>query len=215
MEERTSRSVWKIEVGSYKDGRKRYEYRHVNDLKFAHPKSLAAPSERPKLGRPSTVTVQSKSSTPTEPTTTTSSGRHQGSSNRLSQVPNPPESQAAAENKQTGSKTPVDAGHATPSSGKIQTFKTLSGNKPHPEYLKKGPLITDQMYHEADWPTILDIGRPKRSTRNPNPQYIDSIEISGPPPHLGSPFHRPKAWSASTADLASINNSIVTFHGEV
>ena len=36
--ERTSRSVMKIEVGSYKDGRKRYEYRHINDLKFAHPK---------------------------------------------------------------------------------------------------------------------------------------------------------------------------------
>ena len=26
--ERTSRSVWKIEVGTYKDGRKRYEFRH-------------------------------------------------------------------------------------------------------------------------------------------------------------------------------------------
>ena len=44
-------------MGQYKSGKKRYEIRHFNDLKIAHPDSLAAPAVRPKLGRPKT-TVQ-------------------------------------------------------------------------------------------------------------------------------------------------------------
>ena len=50
--ERPSRSTAKIEVGVYKSGEKRYEIRHVNDLRPAHPDSFAAPFHRPKLGRP-------------------------------------------------------------------------------------------------------------------------------------------------------------------
>ena len=53
IDSQVSRSVLKLEVGQYKDGRKRFEFRHINDLKFAHPKSMAAPAQRPKLGRPS------------------------------------------------------------------------------------------------------------------------------------------------------------------
>ena len=52
--ERLSRSTFKLEVGTYKDGTKRYEIRHANDLKLAHPKSLMAPTTRPNLGRPPT-----------------------------------------------------------------------------------------------------------------------------------------------------------------
>ena len=52
IEERVSRSIFKLEVGSYKDGRKRFELRHLNDLKPAHPKSIAAPASQPRLGRP-------------------------------------------------------------------------------------------------------------------------------------------------------------------
>ena len=54
---------------------------------------------------------------------------------------------------------------------------TLSGNRPHPGYLQKGPLITNKMFDDADWPSILNIksSRPARSTRNPNPQYVDAI----------------------------------------
>ena len=49
---RVSKSVLRLEVGCYKDGTKCYELRHLNDLKLSHPKSLAAPAERPRLGRP-------------------------------------------------------------------------------------------------------------------------------------------------------------------
>ena len=50
--ERLSRSTIKIEVGLFKNGEKRYEVRHLNDVRLAHPDSLAAPVHRPKLGRP-------------------------------------------------------------------------------------------------------------------------------------------------------------------
>ena len=63
IEERVSRSVVKIEVGHYKDGRKRYELRHLNDVKLAHPKSMAAPAARPALGRPPTVQVNGPNQT--------------------------------------------------------------------------------------------------------------------------------------------------------
>ena len=49
------RSTVRIEVGHYKSGEKRYEIRHFNDLKIAHPDSLAAPAVRPALGRPSKI----------------------------------------------------------------------------------------------------------------------------------------------------------------
>ena len=69
---------------------------------------------------------------------------------------------------------------------------------PHPEYLRKGPLITEKMYEDADWPKILDIptsdsSRPVRSTRNPNPIYVDAI-------------NRP--WTASSGDIKWIQKSI-------
>ena len=44
-------STVKLEVGLYKDGSTRYEIRHIDDLKFAHPDSLAAEARRPALGR--------------------------------------------------------------------------------------------------------------------------------------------------------------------
>ena len=80
-----------------------------------------------------------------------------------------------------------------PDGGKIQTTKT-----PHPDYVKKGPLITDEMF--SKWtPELLNLpSRPVRSTRNPNPVYVDSIECS----------FSPAAWSASNAEIEALNNSI-------
>ena len=50
-------------------------------------------------------------------------------------------------------------------------------------------------------------GRPARTTRNPNPVYVDGV--TGPPPWPGfPPLSSTKPWSASANDLASINNSI-------
>ena len=59
---RPSRSTVKLKVGTFKDGEGRFEIRHVNDLKFAHPDSLAAPIQRPRRGRPS-ARVDSPSNT--------------------------------------------------------------------------------------------------------------------------------------------------------
>ena len=48
--------------------------------------------------------------------------------------------------------------------------------------------------------------RPVRSTRNPEPLYVDAV--NGPPPFKGFPKYR--TWSASASELASINSSIET-----
>ena len=48
---------------------------------------------------------------------------------------------------------------------------TLDGQTPHPDYVKKGPIITNGMFEK--WtPDLLNL-RPVRSTRNANPRYID------------------------------------------
>ena len=53
VDSKVSKSTIKIEVGRFQDGSKRFEIRHLNDVKICHPKSLAAEASRPKLGRPS------------------------------------------------------------------------------------------------------------------------------------------------------------------
>ena len=151
--------MWKIEVGSYKDGRKRFEYRHVNDLKFAHPKSLAAPIERPKLGRPTTVQSESSESTEAKMTAHPTPSNRSNEFSRQQQLPepspvNPP---PQAENKQIGTR--------------------------------------DDVNHETSIPD-----RPQRSTRNPNPIYVDSLRLQAPP----------RAWSASESDLQWLNASITS-----
>ena len=79
---------------------------------------------------------------------------------------------------------PKQNNRPTKEAAKIQTGETLTKN-PHPDYLAKGPLITQQMFDKADWPKILNIpeatspitndetksSRPIRQTRNPNPKY--------------------------------------------
>ena len=64
IHKRLTKSVIQLEVGVYKDGSKRFELRHLNDLRLAHPDSMAAPAQRPKLGRPS---AQSEAQSSTEP----------------------------------------------------------------------------------------------------------------------------------------------------
>ena len=53
-------------------------------------------------------------------------------------------------------------------------------------------------------PNSNESGKPTRTTRNPNPRYVDSI--TGPPPKLGFPLK--PTWTASQADLDNINKSI-------
>ena len=122
--------------------------RHLNDLKLAHPESLAAPVERPKLGRPSksSTTTLSDGQTSTEDSLTTKSP-----DTTSSPLPDPNQLSSAGENKQTND-TPGEAGNSN--------------------------------------------GRPQRSTRNPNPVYIDGFSWS------------PKPWSATQAEVDSLNRLI-------
>ena len=156
IESRVSRSTVRLEVGVYQDGTKRYEIRHMNDLKLAHPDSLAAEAKRPKLGRPS---IQADDQVATEVPEPTSAGYS-------NQFPDPPihSTGRVDENKQVRQPEII-----TPEGAKIQTEENaITGPPPnHP------------------FPS-----RPSRSTRNPNPKYVDAI------------------WSASPEELGEINRAI-------
>ena len=162
---RPTKSTFKIEVGLYRDGEPRYEIRHANDLKIAHEDSLAAPASRPALGRP-----PNKSPTP------------------LSSSPDP--------NPSTGPPSIPPFSKEQTGGGEIQTtpdenYETLSGKKPHPDYLKRGPIITKEIFDK--WtPDLLGIpspppDKPVRKTRNPNPKYVDAM------------------WSASQQEIDQLN----------
>ena len=49
-------------------------------------------------------------------------------------------------------------------------------------------------------------GKPVRSTRNPNPIYVDAISAVGPP--AGNPFPSHRVWTASAEDLKWLNFQI-------
>ena len=106
------------------------------------------------------------------------------------QTSGPPPSQPFTNNKPS----PVDT-----------QYETLTGKKPHPGYLEKGPLITTEMFNKFTPDIFEELRRPVRSTRNPNPQYVDiaAIDFSIPPPPLPQ-----SAWTASPEDLQVINASI-------
>ena len=136
IHERLSRSTFKIEVGRYHSGEPRFEIRHANDLKLAHPKSMAAEAQRPKLGRP------------------TSSSSGGSSSTEASPQPSP---------AKPVSSPPSTALPVEPSS------------------------FPSEKQTNADPNSNVGGKRPARSTRNPNPTYVDSLEImvTGPPPFRG------------------------------
>ena len=178
IESRPSRSTVQLDVGTYKNGEKRYEIRHFNDLKLAHPDSAAAEAVRPKLGRPPKTSIQpgGQQSTdqpppPTEPVKTdgvpfphpTSTGRV-GNETILSD---------GVANKNRVS-------HAT----SIQSRRVPASGREDGLPIETGP------------PPQTFSGRPARSTRNPNPYYVDSFQIS------------PVPWSATPADIEAINASI-------
>ena len=137
IESRPSKSTVRIEVGSYSDGRKRYEVRHLNDLKLAHEDSPAAVVQRPKLGRPS-----SKTSTPSNVPDST-------------EFPNPP-SMTVDGSKQTL----VLTGRAV--NGTSETISHETSN-----------LGGDILASAAGGGSSPPLVRPVRSTRNPNPSYVD------------------------------------------
>ena len=179
--ERTSRSTVKIEVGLYRDGTKRYEIRHLNDCKLAHPDSLAAPASRPKLGRP----PMSTSETVLKPNSET------GEVGQDVRLPHPPnrstggqENIPAAKNKQALVGTNESDNHATSNSEQ-------RGSAPSQEAGEGETRPSSILPQTTGAPPVAAFPeRAARSTRNKNPRYIDAI------------------WSASSAELALINRSI-------
>ena len=100
-----------------------------------------------------------------------------------------------------------------PSKENEEPYETLSGRKPHPDYLKRGPIITKEIFDK--WrPEYL--GLPPSSDPHPTTpattdvnNNIASINFTvPPPPYLKQKLHQTSMWSASSQDLFTINQSI-------
>ena len=149
----------RIEVGIYKSGEKRFEVRHLNDLKLAHPDSLAAPAHRSKLGRPSKQTEAK----PAAEGQQTEPGSSSGIPNRLSEFPHPPSVPLVAQSKQAD-----------------QIGNRFSEN--HETSNQQRPSLPSTANEEFEGvitgpPPAPAFRRPPRSTRNQNPCYVDSLSF--------------------------------------
>ena len=166
-------------MGSYKDGTKRFEIRHANDLKFAHPDSLAAPVSRPALGRPSS-----------------SSSDEQLTSIQPSSVETPPNQFDGSAAAFSGQSKQAVTGRAV--AGRVlevgnssgHTHATSKSTEPVPASADDGGLSTGP-------PPLPAFSRPVRTTRNPNPNYVDAICLESVKP-----------WSASPEEISALNRSI-------
>ena len=160
IDSRPSRSTLKLVVGTYKDGSPRHEIRHLNDVKLAHPDSMAAPASRPALGRPSAQAGVQRQ-TELNPTETVPP-----SQNRLSSDPKP----TVNKSKQPVDASPVanssDSNHAT--SSQVQREPALNvGIGGFNEELSGPPPVP-----------AFTTGRPVRATRNQSPKYVDAIWVA-------------------------------------
>ena len=72
--------------------------------------------------------------------------------------------------------------------------------RPGPSNCNFGPVITKEMLDQ--WGSVgqESNSRPVRSTRNPKPTYVDSVEVAG----------MTKPWSASKIELEALNRAINT-----
>ena len=155
---RPSRSTVTVKVGVSKSGELRTLNYHWSSCKVAHMREDATEASRPKLGR------RPKLDVPAGPDPSV-----------ISPAPQPPEpgpnlqAKKRAKNSTTTSTEKVRSDH----------HDTLSGKPPHPGYIEKGPLITQKMFDDADWPKILNLPstRPIRSSRNQSPNYVDSLSV--------------------------------------
>ena len=93
----------------------------------------------------------------------------EGSRPQLGRKPKTSSSSSDSSNSSsTQSSAPESSSTTSKQTSKKSLSETMSTN-PHPDYLKRGPLITREMFNK--WtPELLGI-RPPRSTRNPNPNY--------------------------------------------
>ena len=160
IDSRVSRSVLKLEVGQFKDGQKRFEYRHLNDIKFAHPKSLVAPHQRPKLGRPAGTSAQSNGPSLTDAQAVSNP------SNPSNHFPNPTAVALPVDMLPVNKQTSPVGGNFQPTSHatSIQEDRQRSSAA-----ASGGP------------PSTQPFSRPVRTTRNQNPQYVDAMQWSHQP----------------------------------
>ena len=146
IEDRPSRSTVKICVGTYKSGEKRYEIRHFNDLKLAHPDSPAARAVRPALGRPP-AQVNSPSVTEPQPSSQLVQNRFETHSSETSTNFLP------SENKQTVANS-EDAQHATsPTSEPVPTHAEPTFRSRQPARATRNPA---PKYVDAIWVATKD-----------------------------------------------------------
>ena len=124
--EKLSKSTVKIEVGVFKNGDKRYEVRHLNDLKFAHPESLAAPASRPALGRKPTSLAGGQSSTGGSGSVTTPSNNFPSTTSKQPVVGN-----SAAGNHETSN--PISR---VPASVVVSGLPVATGAPPSPAFTR-------------------------------------------------------------------------------
>ena len=169
----------------FKNGEKRYEIRHLNDISPAHPDSLAAPASRPALGRPPTSAPSKvQSSTDAVPSSVPTP------SNRFSSFPNPPPSNTKEESKQT---LPAAVGNQTSASHATSILKNrvppLTGpepSRPVRSTRNKNPLYVDAL----------------------------STDYQGPPAgHPFSRTATQRPWSASQAEIDWLNSQLPRARG--
>ena len=163
--DRPSRTTVTVRVGSFADGNPRLLTFNWSQCKPAHLRQNAKECERPSLGRrpnPPTDSCKLKSKQTPPP----------AADEEVRETSIPVES--------TDMSNTIERGKfQTPESTHADRSETLTSN-PHPEYLRKGPLITKEMFQK--WtPDLLGIPstRPVRKTRNPNPYYVDSVRSNG------------------------------------
>ena len=139
----------------FNNGEKRYEIVHLNDLRLAHPESMAAPASRPKLGRPKTTTTVSPDVTHSTEVPKPPMWSSDGKSKQTSSTGRAPRQTVGTDEPINHETSPKDRGPSLTANEEFQG--TITGPPPQPAFR-----------------------RPTRSTRNPNPYYIDGFNYLWP-----------------------------------
>ena len=167
-----TKSTVKIDVGQFKSGERRYEIRHLNDVHCAHPKSLAAPAQRPKLGRPPQMTVPSGIRTSTEDRL----APRPPPTDRLNRLSELPPQEVSSEPASIGDvNKPVDGSKQT----LPNEIQTAAGNRPVRSTRNPSPIYVDAFstVAEATGPPPFR-GFPKLRTWSASASDLDAINAS-------------------------------------
>ena len=170
--DRPSRTQITVRVGSFAVWQPRLLTYNWSSCKPARLREGAKESSRPNVGRrPNPPTAQSKLNVNNSASTGADVANSANVNHETSTDVTPQQSSSPAERGEFESRiTTVPEPDFEP---------PLSRNV-HPNYFKKGPVITKAMYDK--WtPDMLNIpsSRPVRSTRNPAPKYIDAVGFFG------------------------------------